>query len=208
MPFEPALSDPAPTTTAAPTEAELLSATRLSMAEIFWQSIGRGEAHNAEAMLHPRSGQATVNLTGYLSASRSEILVLSCEDFAANAARCEIEIRNTYLAAIGMGSARQDVFVIFEDGAPERLLLTPANPELHSANTTEAIVYFDTPMLIGSSGVRLEGFARDRGMPEWKELCDPAIYPEDELLGYGAAAATPECGAFLFSLVGDYLDSR
>ena len=168
------------TTTPASTTTRPLE-ERLAAAATFWDLLGRGGAAAATAAAFPEAPPAAIDLMGFVAAFQTGFVVEHCTDFGADAVMCNVTVANGHLLAIGSGTPGERLLVA-EDG------------------------WFDVPAVLGSAASRLSLYALEAHTEEVRTACPVTDNPQVPRLAI-VGSATAECGAYLASLIPEYLIS-
>jgi len=177
-----AVSTLPPPLTTATTDAESTTTLplddRLAGARLFWTALGAGDPAAAAAAM-PDTTPAAADLIGFVASFRPELTVGDCAGFASNAARCSVVVGNGDLLAIGSGNGEQ-MLLVAEDG------------------------WFDLPAVLSTAAARLSLYALEAHSDDLRAACP--ITGNPQVLGLAiVGSATADCGAYLASLIEEYM---
>jgi len=151
---------------------------RLSRAAAFWGHLGSGGAAAAAAAF-PDAGTAATDLMGFVAAFHPGFIVSDCAAFAAHAVQCSVTVTDPDLLAIGSGTSEERLLVE-DDG------------------------WFHVPAVLGSASARLSLYALEAHTAEVRAACPVTDNPQAPRLAI-VGSATAGCGAYLVSLIPEYL---
>ena len=175
-----AITFPTTTTSAAPVTTRPLE-ERLAATPVFWTALGTGDAAGPPP---PSPAEpAAVDFDGLRRGLRPGFTVTECVEFAADAVQCSVAVTSIDLLTIGATGPTGERLLVADDG------------------------WFGVPAVLGSAAARLSLYALEAHTAEVRVACPVTDNPQAPRLAI-VGSATAACGAYLVSLIPEYLAAQ